>query len=97
MAMSAKLTTVGGARGSQRPDHLFNDPLAADLAGPDGFWLMDEWRLPGMSDEERIAVGYRSIEGSIARPLHFRSYAAAFSQARPMAWISSGVGWSGRA
>jgi hypothetical protein len=27
--------------------------------------------------------------------LNFRSYAAAFSQARRMAWISSGVGWSG--
>src|ERR1035437_2260029 len=29
-------------------------------------------------------------------PLDFRSYAAAVSQARWMAWISPGVGWSGR-
>lgn len=49
--MTAKVTAAGRARESERPDRLFDDPLAARLAGADGFRWMDEWRLPGMPDE----------------------------------------------
>ena len=45
--MTSKLAAAGRAKGSERPDHLFDDPLAAVLAGAEGFRLMDEWRLPG--------------------------------------------------
>jgi O-methyltransferase involved in polyketide biosynthesis len=79
MAMTAKLATVGRARESQRPDRLFNDLLAADLAGPDGFWLMDG-RLPGMSAPHLVALvraGATFINGKHAERAGERTQAEA--------------------
>lgn len=41
IARTALLTAADRARESRRPDHLFEDPLAAILAGEDGFALQD--------------------------------------------------------
>jgi methyltransferase (TIGR00027 family) len=57
--MTAKLAAAGRARESERPDRLSDDPFAAELAGPDGFRWMGEWRLPGMS-EENPTIGPRT-------------------------------------
>ncbi len=51
VGMTSKVTAAGRAVESGRPDRLFDDPLAAALAGPDGFRWMAEWRLPGMPAE----------------------------------------------
>jgi len=57
--MTATLAAAGRARESERPDRLFDDRFAAELAGPDGFRWMDEWRLPGMS-KENPTIGPRA-------------------------------------
>lgn len=59
VAMTAKVAAAGRALESERADRLFDDPLAAALAGPDGFRWMDEWRLPGMP-EENPTIGPRT-------------------------------------
>ncbi len=59
VGMTGKVTAAGRARESERPDRLFDDPLAAVLAGPDGFRWMAEWRLPGMP-EENPTIGPRT-------------------------------------
>jgi methyltransferase (TIGR00027 family) len=58
-AMTAKLAAAGRAIESRRPDHLFDDPLAAALAGDEGFRWMEEWRLPGVP-EENPTIGPRT-------------------------------------
>ena len=57
--MTAKLAAAGRAIESGRPDHLFDDPLAAALAGDEGFRWMGEWRLPG-APEENPTIGPRT-------------------------------------
>jgi methyltransferase (TIGR00027 family) len=47
LAVAAKLTAAGRAVESRRADRLFEDPLAAALAGEEGFSPMEQWRLPG--------------------------------------------------
>jgi methyltransferase (TIGR00027 family) len=58
-AMTAKLAAAGRAVESRRPDRLFDDPLAAALVGGEGFRWMEEWRLPGMP-EENPTIGPRT-------------------------------------
>jgi methyltransferase (TIGR00027 family) len=59
VGMTARVAAAGRARESERPDRLFDDPLAAALAGPDGVRWMAEWRLPGMP-EENPTIGPRT-------------------------------------
>jgi O-methyltransferase involved in polyketide biosynthesis len=42
VAVTARLTAAGRAVESRRADRLFEDPLAAALAGDEGFALMKE-------------------------------------------------------
>ena len=58
-AMTAKLAAAGRAVESRRPDRLFDDPLAAALAGAEGFRWLEEWRLPGMP-QENPTIGPRT-------------------------------------
>ena len=51
LAATGRLTAAGRAVESRRGDRLFEDPLAAALAGEEGFRLMEQWRLPGMPEE----------------------------------------------
>jgi O-methyltransferase involved in polyketide biosynthesis len=44
--MTAKMTAAGRACESERPDRLFNDPLARALAGEEGFQWTEEMRVP---------------------------------------------------
>jgi methyltransferase (TIGR00027 family) len=61
LALTAKLTAAGRAVESRRADRLFEDPLAVALAGDEGFALMEQWRLPGMSQEQAtITIGPRT-------------------------------------
>jgi methyltransferase (TIGR00027 family) len=60
VAVTAKLTAAGRAVESRRADRLFEDPLAAALAGEEGFALMEQWRLPGQS-EENPTIGPRTV------------------------------------
>lgn len=61
VAVTAKLTAAGRAVESRRADRLFEDPLAVALAGEEGFALMKEWRLPGMSEEQAtMTIGPRT-------------------------------------
>ena len=61
LAVTAKLTAAGRAVESRRADRLFEDPLAAALAGEEGFDLMEQWRLPGMSeDQATMTIGPRT-------------------------------------
>ena len=40
VVLTSRWMAAARARESERPDRLFNDPLAAALAGPEGFaWL----------------------------------------------------------
>ncbi len=59
LAVTAKLTAAGRAVESRRADRLFEDPLAAALAGEEGFGLMGQWRLPGQP-EENPTIGPRT-------------------------------------
>jgi methyltransferase (TIGR00027 family) len=59
LAVTAKLTAAGRAVESRRTDRLFEDPLAAALAGDEGFGLMEQWRLPGQP-EENPTIGPRT-------------------------------------
>lgn len=58
-AMTAKLAAAGRAVESGRPDHLVDDPLAAALAGEEGFRWLEEWRVPG-SPRENPTIGPRT-------------------------------------
>ena len=61
VAVTAKLTAAGRAVESRRPDRLFEDSLAVALAGEEGFALMKQWRLPGMSEEQAtMTIGPRT-------------------------------------
>jgi methyltransferase (TIGR00027 family) len=61
LAVTVKLTAAGRAVESRRADRLFEDPLAAALAGEEGFALMKQWLLPGMSEEQATStVGPRA-------------------------------------
>jgi methyltransferase (TIGR00027 family) len=60
VAVTAKLTAAGRAVESRRADRLFEDPLAAALAGEEGFALMEQWRLPGQS-QENPTIGPRTV------------------------------------
>jgi len=61
LAATGRLTAAGRAVESRRADRLFEDPLAAALAGEEGFRLMEQWRLPGMSEEQAtITIGPRT-------------------------------------
>jgi methyltransferase (TIGR00027 family) len=51
LAVTGRLAAAGRALESRRADRLFEDGLAAALAGEEGFRLMEEWRLPGMPVE----------------------------------------------
>jgi methyltransferase (TIGR00027 family) len=51
LVATGRLTAAGRAVESRRADRLFEDPLAAALAGEEGFRLMERWRLPGMPEE----------------------------------------------
>jgi methyltransferase (TIGR00027 family) len=51
LAATGTLTAAGRALESRRADRPFEDPLAAALAGEEGFRLMKRWRLPGMPEE----------------------------------------------
>ena len=51
LGITGKLTAAGRAVESRRADRLFEDPLAEALAGEEGFRLMEQWRLPGMPEE----------------------------------------------
>lgn len=60
MAVTAKLTAAGRALESRRADRLFEDPLAAALAGEEGFGLMEQWRLPG-TPKENPTIAPRTV------------------------------------
>jgi len=61
LAATGRLTAAGRAVESRRADRLFEDPLAEALAGEEGFRLMEQWRLPGMSEEQAtITIGPRT-------------------------------------
>ena len=51
LAATGQLAAAGRAVESGRADRLFEDPLAAALAGEEGFRLMEQWRFPGMPEE----------------------------------------------
>lgn len=57
--MTAKVAAAGRAVESRRADRLFDDWLAAALAGEQGFREMEEWRLPGMP-KENPTIGPRT-------------------------------------
>jgi methyltransferase (TIGR00027 family) len=59
LAATGRLTAAGRAVESRRADRLFEDPLAAALAGESGFRLMERWRLPGMP-RENPTIGPRT-------------------------------------
>lgn len=59
VAMTAKVAAAGRARESEREDRLFDDALAAALAGPEGFSWMEQWRLPG-APAENPTIGPRT-------------------------------------
>lgn len=58
LAQTAQWTAAARARESQRPDHLFEDPLAALLAGEDGFALLDA-EPPEARDNPYLAIRTR--------------------------------------
>jgi methyltransferase (TIGR00027 family) len=60
LVVTAKLTAAGRAVESRRADRLFDDPLAAVLAGEEGFGLMERWRLPGRP-VENPTIGPRTV------------------------------------
>jgi methyltransferase (TIGR00027 family) len=60
LAVTARLTAAGRAVESRRADRLFEDPLAAALAGEEGFGLMEQWRLPG-TPVENPTIGPRTL------------------------------------
>lgn len=62
LAKTAKIAAAGRARESERPDRLFDDPLAAVLAGPDGFAWRQSWRLPGMPEDLTVAARTRFFD-----------------------------------
>ena len=51
LAATGRLVAAGRALESRRADRLFEDALAGALAGEEGFRLMEQWRLPGMPQE----------------------------------------------
>jgi len=57
--MTAKMTAAGRALESRRPDRLFDDPLAAVLAGDEGVRWMEEMRLP-TTPVENPTIGPRT-------------------------------------
>jgi len=59
VGMTAKMTAAGRARESERPDRLFDDPLAAALAGEEGVRWMEEMRLPS-TPVENPTIGPRT-------------------------------------
>jgi methyltransferase (TIGR00027 family) len=59
LIMTAKVTAARRAAESRRPDRVFEDPLAAVLAGEEGFAWMAEWRLPG-TPAENPTIGART-------------------------------------
>lgn len=65
LAKTAKIAAAGRARESERPDRLFDDPLAAVLAGPEGFAWRQSWRPPGMTDDLTIAARTRFFDDLI--------------------------------
>lgn len=66
LAATAKMTAAARALESERPERLFADPLAAALAGEEGFRLMREWRLPGMPVENpTLAARTRFYDDSL--------------------------------
>jgi methyltransferase (TIGR00027 family) len=48
---TAEMTAAARALESKRPDRLFDDPLAAALAGDEGVCWMEQMRLPNTSVE----------------------------------------------
>ena len=55
LAQTARWTAAARARESQRPDRLFEDPLAAVLAGEQGFALLDA-EPPEARDNPYLAI-----------------------------------------
>ncbi|GAA3048961.1 hypothetical protein GCM10020000_31750 [Streptomyces olivoverticillatus] len=62
VARTARLTAALRARESARPDRLFDDPLAASLAGDTGRALLDEF-----GDVPAIAVRTRFYDDALTR------------------------------
>jgi methyltransferase (TIGR00027 family) len=64
ISLTARLTAAARARESLRPDRLFDDPLAAALAGSEGFALMERLetaaRLPGTPSSENPYIAMRT-------------------------------------
>jgi methyltransferase (TIGR00027 family) len=57
VGMTSRWVAAARARESQRPDRLFDDPLAAALAGPEGFaWLDDMERAQPWGQPELYVV-----------------------------------------
>jgi methyltransferase (TIGR00027 family) len=59
LALTAKMTAAARALECRRADRLFDDPLAAMLAGKSGFALLERWRLPGAPLQDPL-VGPRT-------------------------------------
>ncbi len=61
LGLTSRWTAAGRARESARADRLFDDPLAAVLAGAEGFALLDQLAVPGR-DNPTFAVRTRFFD-----------------------------------
>jgi methyltransferase (TIGR00027 family) len=52
---TARLTAAARARETERPDSLFSDPFAAELAGAEGFVALDRQNAARSGDREVVA------------------------------------------
>lgn len=73
ISLTARLTAAARARETRRPDRLFEDPLAAALAGPEGVAFMERLeasgRPPGVAPAENpyIAIRTRFFDDFLSR------------------------------
>lgn len=71
IATTALYTAMLRAMESARPDPLFTDPFAAELAGPRGREVLDwmEARAPGVTQNPAVAVRTRFFDDALQRIL----------------------------
>ena len=81
LGATSRWVAAGRARESERPDRIFEDPLARALAGEEGFRLLDEMAKAagGGSDNGYVAIRTRFFAT-------FFDDAPAPSPSRPQRW-----------
>jgi methyltransferase (TIGR00027 family) len=72
VAETARWTAAERARESARPDRLFDDPLAAALAGKEGLALAERMRRDGVFDNPGFAVRTRYFDDVILNSVSVR-------------------------